>query len=222
MPRSCRRSKSTLPFTGRIARKLTGAGATACRSHSVFQSSCRGSSRTSNACVMPIRCWRAFWRKPVNWAASLAACWCNCLPACHSTRPAPRHFSSALRERTDTPVVCEARHRSWFSAQAAGVLAELGISQVIADPEVAPVAPPFAGSSGTVYIRLHGSPQIYHSPYPENFLDQLAGELRQYRAQGKTAWCVFDNTASGAAMPNALSLLARFDARRAPRPMESA
>ena len=141
MPRSCRRSKSILLFTGRTARKLTDAGTTACRSHSVFQSSCHGPSRTSNACGMSIHCWRAFWRKPVNWVASLAACWCNCLRACCSTRPALRHFSSALRERTDTPVVCEARHRSWFSTQAAGLLAELGISQVIADPEVAPVAP---------------------------------------------------------------------------------
>ena len=130
-------------------------------------------------------------------------------------------FFIGLRERTDTPTVCEARHRSWFSAQAAGLLAGLGISQVMADPEVAPVAPPLAGSPATVYIRLHGSPQIYHSRYPEDFLDRLAGELRQYRAQGKTAWCVFDNTASGAAMPNALSLLARFKARRTPRVIRS-
>lgn len=114
-------------------------------------------------------------------------------------------FFERLRKQTAAPVVCEARHRSWFSAEAEEALAALGIARVIADPAVAPVAV----KGQTVYVRLHGSPEMYHSAYTEDFLDKLAEELKSYRAEGKTAWCIFDNTASGAAMPNALSLLER-------------
>lgn len=120
-----------------------------------------------------------------------------------------RAFFRSLSARINAPVVCEARHRSWFSAEAADELAMLGIAQVIADPPVATVT----ARAKTVYVRLHGSPEMYHSAYSEEFLAELAGELKRYQAEGKTAWCVFDNTASGAAMPNALSLLARFDGR---------
>lgn len=115
-------------------------------------------------------------------------------------------FFRNLAARTDVPVVCEARHRSWFSPAAAEVLGSLGIAQVIADPPVALVA----AMEKTVYVRLHGSPEIYHSVYSDEFLHELERQLRRYRAEGKTVWCIFDNTASGAAMPNALSLLARF------------
>jgi uncharacterized protein YecE (DUF72 family) len=124
-------------------------------------------------------------------------------------------FFRSLTERISAPIVCEARHRSWFSPEAADALATLGIAQVIADPPVSPQ--PIAGdSTNTVYVRLHGSPQIYHSTYSEAFLTQLESELRQYQAKDKSTWCIFDNTASGAAMPNALSLLARFGERRVP------
>jgi uncharacterized protein YecE (DUF72 family) len=130
-------------------------------------------------------------------------------------------FFDDLTKRIDIPVVCEARHPSWFSPQAASALATLGIAQVIADPPVAE-APLSPGGLKTVYVRLHGSPHMYHSSYTEEFLIRLEGELRQYRDAGKTAWCIFDNTASGAAMPNALSLLMRFDARRVLRQKKSA
>lgn len=126
-------------------------------------------------------------------------------------------FFRNLTAHTDIPVVCEARHRSWFAQDAAELLTAIGISQVIADPAVVQTALD-GGSAQIVYVRLHGSPQIYHSSYPGEFLDRLEGKLRQYQEEGRTAWCIFDNTASGAAMPNALSLLARFDERRMPGP----
>lgn len=120
-------------------------------------------------------------------------------------------FFTSLTQRTAVAVVCEARHRSWFLPEADALLASLGIAQVLADPPVAPLPPATHGAS-TVYVRLHGSPHMYRSAYPEEFLLRREGELRHYQAAGKTAWCIFDNTAEGAAMPNALALLAQFSA----------
>jgi uncharacterized protein YecE (DUF72 family) len=47
---------------------------------------------------------------------------------------------------------------------------------------------------------------MYSSPYDEGALRALASDLQV--AAAREAWCVFDNTASGAAMANALSLQA--------------
>lgn len=120
-------------------------------------------------------------------------------------------FFTSLTQGTATPVVCEARHRSWFSPEAGALLASHGIAQVLADPPVAKVLLAADGVN-TVYVRLHGSPQMYRSSYSQECLRRLQGELQQYQDAGKTAWCIFDNTANGAAMPNALALLAHFGA----------
>lgn len=118
-------------------------------------------------------------------------------------------FFQNLTAQTWAPIVCEARHQSWFKSEASQLLSTLGVGQVIADPPMAP-REALVISEKIVYVRLHGSPEMYHSAYSEGYLSQLESELRHYQAQGKTAWCIFDNTASGAAMTNALSLLARF------------
>lgn len=122
-----------------------------------------------------------------------------------------RGFLAYLRSLTAVPVVCEARHATWFTQQAADMLREFDVGQVIADPRVGEL-PASAMQSPVVYIRLHGSPKMYYSAYDEVFLDKLAAEMRAWREEGKQVWCVFDNTADGAAQPNALSLLARFRA----------
>jgi len=59
---------------------------------------------------------------------------------------------------------------------------------------------------GTVYYRLHGSPRKYWSRYPRQRITQWAADLQRVEA-GSEAWCIFDNTASGAAIENALEML---------------
>ena len=122
-------------------------------------------------------------------------------------------FFTALRGYTDVDVVCEARHASWFSAAASRVLTQFRVARVTADPVVVEMldAPTDIGA-GTAYIRLHGSPVIYHSSYSDSYLDNLAGALDEHVQTGRRTWCVFDNTASGAAVPNALELLRRCSA----------
>jgi uncharacterized protein YecE (DUF72 family) len=92
------------------------------------------------------------------------------------------------------------------------MLAGLEVGYVIADPPAVALPVP-AVDAGTVYIRLHGSPVMYHSAYSEEFLQRLYEDIKQRMRAGKRVWCIFDNTASGAAVPDALSLRSRFQGR---------
>ena len=130
-------------------------------------------------------------------------------PSLHYDRKIAQPFFTRMRSLTRVSVACEARHATWFSREACDMLREFDIVQVRADPLVVPL-PAFSMHGDLVYLRLHGSPQMYHSSYDEAFLDRLTAEIRDYLRSGKKVWCVFDNTASGAAQPNALSLLGRF------------
>jgi len=57
-----------------------------------------------------------------------------------------------------------------------------------------------------VYYRLHGSPRVYWSDYPPDYLEQLSGELIAASEGAADVWCVFDNTAQGFATANAVAL----------------
>jgi uncharacterized protein YecE (DUF72 family) len=101
-------------------------------------------------------------------------------------------------------VVVEPRHPSWFEDDVDAFLAERRIARVAADPAVVPRAAEPGGWPELRYFRLHGSPVTYRSPYPPEVLDAVAARLRP------GDWCVFDNTASGEALGNALDLLSRL------------
>jgi uncharacterized protein YecE (DUF72 family) len=79
---------------------------------------------------------------------------------------------------------------------------------VVADPSVTAKGVEPGGWPGLVYLRLHGSPRMYWSAYDDTFLDGLRRQLRATRAT--EIWCIFDNTAAGAALENALDLLQRI------------
>lgn len=125
-----------------------------------------------------------------------------------------RRFFRRLRALSNVPVVCEPRHPTWFTPSAGDVLSGMGVGYVDADPPVAPI-PAEADGAGIAYLRMHGSPVIYHSDYDEDVILQLHERIMRSVDAGRHAWCIFDNTASGAAVPNALSLLARLHLPRA-------
>jgi uncharacterized protein YecE (DUF72 family) len=118
-------------------------------------------------------------------------------------------FFDLLGRSSDVPVACEPRHPSWFGRDAVSLVGEYGVARVIADPPVVVEAEP-AIEVATVYIRLHGSPHMYHSRYSDAALDAVADSCTHHLHAGRAVWCVFDNTASGAAVPNALSMQRRF------------
>lgn len=115
-------------------------------------------------------------------------------------------FFRALRRRTPVPVVCEPRHASWFSAQAEALLQRHAISRAAVDPaRVAAAALP-GGAQGWRYWRWHGSPRMYYSDYPDAALANLAAHVVQHPGQAQAPWVIFDNTAHGFAIANALRL----------------
>jgi uncharacterized protein YecE (DUF72 family) len=113
-------------------------------------------------------------------------------------------FLAALRQRTGSAIACEPRHPSWFGDEADACLAEHRVARVAADPPLAPGGGRPGGWPGLRYHRLHGAPRVYYSAYDEQRLDALAHSIRA-EPEGRT-WCIFDNTAAGAATANALRL----------------
>jgi len=87
------------------------------------------------------------------------------------------------------------------------------IARVAADPPLAAGAGTHGAWPGIVYYRLHGSPRTYWSSYGDEFLSALAGVVSRI-ADSVDVWIIFDNTASGAAAGNALTLLARLNQSR--------
>jgi uncharacterized protein YecE (DUF72 family) len=120
-----------------------------------------------------------------------------------------RTFLSLLRGRFLGDVVWEPRHGSWFVDQVDDVLREFHVARVAADPACVSTAALPGGFASLAYFRLHGSPRRYYSPYSSSFLNMLAAQLAGSVAQGRV-WCVFDNTASGSAVENALELAAKL------------
>ena len=119
-------------------------------------------------------------------------------------------FFSMFRELYQGPAVLEPRNVSWFGPEPDLILQEFEIARVAADPAVAAKAAQPAGWPGLVYFRLHGSPRRYYSAYSQDFLSRMAEELSCLSKSAIPAWCIFDNTASGAALGNALELIARI------------
>ncbi|MEB0106852.1 DUF72 domain-containing protein [Pseudomonas sp. GNP013] len=111
-------------------------------------------------------------------------------------------FFEALRRRFAGDVVLEPRHASWAAAGA--LLQAYQIGWVTADPVVIDAVDAW---QGVRYWRLHGSPRIYHSAYGPERVALQAQALRQSTAAGVPTWCIFDNTASGHAVADALCLL---------------
>lgn len=113
-------------------------------------------------------------------------------------------FFRALRQRFAGPVVLEPRHESWLNAQA--LLVEERIGRVAADPSPISGGDTPGGWPGIQYWRWHGSPRVYHSEYDHMSLQALARQVHIAQQAGVVTWCIFDNTASGFAVGNALAL----------------
>lgn len=124
-----------------------------------------------------------------------------------------RQFLTVFREEYQGLAVWEPRHRSWFGDEAHHLLKEFQIARVAADPACVPAAAQPGGYGSLVYFRLHGSPRRYYSSYEDGALELLAAELSRFAAKAEV-WCVFDNTASGAAIANALGLVGKIRKQR--------
>ena len=123
-------------------------------------------------------------------------------------------FLRTLRTRWSGALAMEPRHSSWFESDADALLREQEVARVLADPvRHAPGAAP-GGWTQRIYLRLHGSPRVYYSSYDPALLQALAQRILAAEREGAEVWCIFDNTASGAAAADALALQALLEQGR--------
>ena len=109
-------------------------------------------------------------------------------------------FFTLLHRQTKAAIACEPRHPTWFTSEADAALKKLRVARVAADPPRAPADGQPGGWQSLHYWRLHGSPRLYYSNYDNKRLKVLAAGLNP------NDWCIFDNTMSGAALSNALTV----------------
>jgi len=119
--------------------------------------------------------------------------------------PLAQGFFALLRSSWSGGLACEPRHPSWFEEEPDALLRDLGIARVAADPARCAAAAVPGGWRDLAYWRLHGSPRIYHSAYSDEAVEAVVAELAVRAADGSECWCIFDNTAGGAAAANALT-----------------
>jgi uncharacterized protein YecE (DUF72 family) len=119
-------------------------------------------------------------------------------------------FFTELRNRHAGPIVCEPRHKTWFTREAEALLESHRISRVAADPPRAEVDAEPGGDLSVIYYRLHGSPEIYYSAYPDAKLEEVRQTLLRWSPLAEQVWCILDNTAEGHATTNALALQERL------------
>jgi uncharacterized protein YecE (DUF72 family) len=136
-------------------------------------------------------------------------------PSLEFERRSARAFLERLRSLHHGPIVWEPRHPSWFSRGAEDLLLRHESGRLATDPARVPAAALPGAANELVYYRLHGSPRMYYSAYEPEYLDALAADLRGATLARSTreVWCIFDNTALGAAAVNALELRARCAAK---------
>lgn len=120
--------------------------------------------------------------------------------------PVQVHYSERVLEQllvqTDKSFnnVVEFRHASWwkpavYDALASHELTFCGISHPVL-PDTAVV------NTSTAYYRFHGVPDLYYSPYSEDFLLHVFKSIRSAKQVAK-AFLYFNNTAQTAAIANA-------------------
>jgi uncharacterized protein YecE (DUF72 family) len=115
-------------------------------------------------------------------------------------------FLERLRGDFAAGLALEPRHATWFTPEVDALLRRLRIARVLADPVLFDAGRAPGGWPGLVYLRLHGTPRVYWSAYEGALLQALARRMRQAEMEAEEVWCIFDNTASGAAAANALEL----------------
>ena len=90
------------------------------------------------------------------------------------------------------------------------MLVSYQVARVAADPAILPRAARPGGWPSFVYVRLHSSPEIYYAAYSPEEIKAAAELLHAAPTGAGGRWCIFDNTAFGAATGQALNLLWRL------------
>ncbi|WP_299824773.1 DUF72 domain-containing protein [uncultured Pontibacter sp.] len=104
-----------------------------------------------------------------------------------------------------TDFALEARHVSWFTAEALDLMRDYNITAVMAS-----AGKRFPGTevstTGTIYLRLHGDEKMYTSSYSDEKLERYAFMVKDWLEDGKQVWIFFNNTVLGNAVTDSQRL----------------
>jgi uncharacterized protein YecE (DUF72 family) len=100
--------------------------------------------------------------------------------------------------------VLEFRDPSWYVTETFDLLARAGAALCFHDKHGSPISAPAIGR--VVYVRFHGPSGHYHGSYDDATLRRWAGQLRDYREEGRRVYAYFNNDPEGVAVTNALTL----------------
>ncbi|WP_303312220.1 DUF72 domain-containing protein [Hymenobacter sp. BT730] len=102
--------------------------------------------------------------------------------------------------------VLEFRHSSWWTAEVYQALANRGVIFCGQSHPLLPDA--VVQTTSTGYYRLHGVPELYKSPYEEDFLRRLVQEVQEAEVPVQEMYVYFNNDIDASAIGNARQLLA--------------
>lgn len=101
-------------------------------------------------------------------------------------------------------IALEFRHVSLYCDQVYKLLDDYGMGMVIQDKPPA-ITPMLDMELKFVYLRFHGPGGSYRGSYEDDLLDEYAGYIKDWMAEGKTVYAYFNNTV-GEAISNLYTL----------------
>ncbi|HVW96261.1 MAG TPA: DUF72 domain-containing protein [Mucilaginibacter sp.] len=108
-------------------------------------------------------------------------------------------------------IAVEFRHKSWYSDTVVDMLSKSDAGMVIHDMP-ASAAPHQLTAESFVYLRFHGPAGDYKGSYSDDFLNEYAEYINEWRDDGKQVFVYFNNTVGDAW--NNLITLQRYVAAR--------
>ena len=112
----------------------------------------------------------------------------------------------------------EIRHQSFHNEEFLELLAAHNVALCLSDTAGRYPSLLEATTASFVYVRLHGSRNLYRSCYTEEELEAWAEKIKGF---GRPAYVYFDNDALGWAVPNALRLKELLGQSARPLPEEA-
>jgi uncharacterized protein YecE (DUF72 family) len=116
------------------------------------------------------------------------------------------HFFEILKSKHNKyAFVLEARHASWFEADALSLLVKYGIALVLSESGGRyPLAEPI--DTHNIYIRFHGPEKLFDSPHSDEMLEDYAKKILKWQKKGHDVWVFFNNTMNEHALENSAKL----------------
>ena len=114
-----------------------------------------------------------------------------------------REYGSQLREllncilesdpTQEWKIAVEFRNKSWYEEDVYDLLSSHQVTMVIQD--IPKSATPLVNfNSDFVYLRFHGPTGNYRESYSDDFLEEYATLIKEWKEEGKTVYVYFNNT----------------------------